>query len=356
MSWCTAAEVAELIRVSRLHHGVAEAERKAADLRLIELHASAVNFGDALVEVAAASDALSCSVRLAAALTLESFVTERGWCEGVGFSDKERVLAALLMSLRGASLATAVADVRLNSLLCSCLCRIICFEYPTTCWDAFIDECVSAVVSADATEQQAGCGLVQRTILLRLAENCASKAALWWRLASDVVRRLVEWAKVYGGGGESRVLCLRVVLHLMRRRPRLSEVTEAERPTSSFIFSDEFRGIVGRSLEEGASAFESRGPCTPLLEECGLLLDVAQHLLSDDSFARVVFRATIYLLSSCEAAYLAGVAKPTQTPLRSSFGPFGRFGYGTLTGRFNVTFRTRSYGSVRLPYDGTVTG
>ncbi|RNF04138.1 uncharacterized protein Tco025E_08013 [Trypanosoma conorhini] len=305
MSWCTAAEVADLISVSRLRHDVAEAERKAADLRFIELHASAVNIGDALVEVAVASNAVSCGVRLAAALTLESLVTERAWCEGIGFSDKERVLTALLACLRDASLAASVTDSRLSALLCSCLCRIICFEYPAARWDTFIDECVSAVVSLGATEQQAGRGFIQRTLLLRLAEVCAAKAALWWRLASVVVRRLLAGAAVPGGAGEPRLLCLRVVLQLMRRRPRPGETTEAERPKSSFIFSDEFRGVVGRGLEEGAKVFESGVPRTILLEECGLLLDVAQHLLGDDALAHTVFRCAVCLLSSCEAAYLA---------------------------------------------------
>ncbi|PBJ76109.1 hypothetical protein BCY84_10225 [Trypanosoma cruzi cruzi] len=315
MSWCTAGEVVELISVSRLRHDVAEVERKAADLRLIELYASAVNIGDVLTEVVVASNAASWNLRLAAALTLESFVSERTWCEGVSFSDKERVLNEILAYLRNAPFAASAAEEQLHGLLCSCLGRIAGLEYPAARWDEFMDECVSAIVSRDAARQQTGRVLVQQTIILRLAEVCDANAKLWGRVASVVVRRLLEWATGPAGGRESRALCLRVALCLLRRRPRSSETTEAERPTCSFIFSDEFRCVVGRSLEEGLASFEAGGSHTILLKDCGLLLNVAYHLLSDEAFAHLVFRCSIRLLSTCEAAYLSDLEENSSVDL-----------------------------------------
>lgn len=306
MSWCTAEEVTNLINDSRLRPDVLEAERKTADSRFIELHASAVNIGDVLAEVVVATDRVSYGVRLAAALALESLVTERAWRESRSFSDKNRVVGALVAFLRHDS----SAENRIRGLVCSCLCRVICLEYPAVHWDALMDECVTTIVAGDVPQKK--CASMHYAVVLRLAEVCGVNATLWWRMASGTVRRLLEWATAAGRGEEPRAVCLRVVSYLLKRRPpRRNETTEAERPKNSFIFSGEFRRFLSESLEYRMTTCEFGELCGSFLEEYGLLLNVAQHLIGDAVFAELVFRASICLLGRCEAVYVTDAEEGT---------------------------------------------
>jgi len=52
MSWCSGDEVAELIRIARVAPDVGQAQRKAADLRFIDLCTSSINIGDVLFRLA----------------------------------------------------------------------------------------------------------------------------------------------------------------------------------------------------------------------------------------------------------------------------------------------------------------
>ncbi|ORC87281.1 uncharacterized protein TM35_000232520 [Trypanosoma theileri] len=318
MSWCTTEEVAYLINVSRLRPDIAEDERKAADLRFIELHDSALNIGDVLTQLAVAYDNFSYGLRLSAALALESLVTQRIWCGGSRFSDKTNVVSTLLAFLRrdiATTTTTTTASIpaiegRVHASLLSSFCRIIIFEYPGTHWELFLEECVNAIMGCEKQQeqqqQQQGKEymLMWHGVVLRLSEFGSSNRMLWWQLANDVVRRLLESA-VFSGRDQPRVFCLRVVLYLMKRRPRLAETTEGERPTNSFIFSSSFRHFIGCNLEERLTAFEKSDLSDSIVEECGLLLNIAQNLIHDADFASLVFHSSIRLLQYCESAYVA---------------------------------------------------
>ncbi|KAH9589000.1 hypothetical protein LSM04_009654 [Trypanosoma melophagium] len=309
MNYCSTEEVAYLINVSRLSPEVTENERKGADLRFIEFHTSALNIGDVLTQLAVSYENFACGLRLAAALALESLVTQHGWREGNRFRDKFNVLGMLLAYLRCDLTITGsvpAIEGRVHASLLSSFCRIITFEYPGTHWQLFLEECVNEIIGCERErhQQRKEQMLLYHEVVLRLSEMSSSNRVLWWQLANDVIRRLLE-AAVLPGGGELQVFCLRVILHLMKRRPRLAEATESERPTDSFIFSSSFRLFVGCSLEERLKTFERSDISDFIVEECGLLLDIVQNLIHDADFASLVFRSAINLLQYCESVYIA---------------------------------------------------
>ncbi|KAH8615883.1 hypothetical protein ERJ75_000534000 [Trypanosoma vivax] len=295
MSWCTAQEVADVISTSRLRDEVTETERRDADVRFMDMHASAVNIGDALVEVSVSD--MPFGLRLAAALALEPLVTKQKWMEGSSFSDKARTLSMLMTYLRN---DTTGCNKGVCASLCLCLCRVISFESPAPHWDVFLEECVFTILSGweSGDVDTVTPATFHYAVVVGLSEVCATNQALWWTMASVVIPRLLAGLEDVGICTQANktsqcLLCLSIVSNLMQRRPRLSEVSEAQRPTSSFIFTDAFRQFIGNSLRwltDSVFPTFAAAALDPALErKCELLLDIACHLISDIDFAILLF-------------------------------------------------------------------
>lgn len=290
MSWCTAAQVAELITVARLRGDVDQSTRKQADLQFLELCANAVNAGDALVQVATEA-AASPGLRLNALFAAETLFTARGWCEGAQFSDRSAVTQRLLH--------ITTADPAFNphgkvdAGLVRCLAFIIALEFPTTEWAAWLQQCAVGFVASDAR-----CHAALRAVVAESYRNYA----LWGFLANDLTRFLLE---ADASTVPQRTAVTELCLDLMRKRPRPSAEHEIASEANCFLLSASMRQAVLTALQARVEEApgEGSGPATAaFLADCTASFAVASRLTVDAESAAVVFACASFFLVHVQAA------------------------------------------------------
>lgn len=282
MSWCTVAEVVELISAARLRGDVDATTRKAADLRFIDVCTGAINAGDVLMQIATEASAAP-GLRLNAIFAAQPLITPQGWSEGRQFSDHSAVKSRLLQ-LTAHSAFTPVAKV--DTELLRSLAKIVALEFPTEEWQQWLQACTCAVAASDST--------AAAKLLAVIAESHRSYP-LWSFLAGDVTGFLLQ-AQV--AALPQRTEVLRCFLELMRRRPRPSAEHEVATATNCVLLSPSMRYFVMSALAARVEEARLSGASSAaFVADCTVTFAVASRLVADAEAALTVFHCSSFFLA-----------------------------------------------------------
>ncbi|KAG5494513.1 hypothetical protein GH5_02536 [Leishmania sp. Ghana 2012 LV757] len=295
MSWCTADQVAQLISVARLRGDIDQATRKSADLLFLDLCVNAVNAGDALIHVATDSSA-SPGLRLNALLAAETLFTEKGWCEGAQFSDRSAVTQRLLHLVVDDS--SFLPQCKVDAGLLHCLAMIVALEYPTTEWQEWVRRCAVGFAVGDARSCAA---------LYAVVEESYRNHCLWCFLANDIVAFLLD-AQITAL--PLRTAVMRLLLSLMRKRPRPKLEHEVASATNCLLLSAAVRQLVLAALVQRVEESEQLAGSSSdsFVADCTASFAVASRLVTDAESAKVVFRCSAFFLSHLQEVASAGGA------------------------------------------------
>lgn len=282
MSWCTAAELAELISVARLRGDVDAASRKSADLRFIEVCTSAVNAGDVLLQIATESTA-SPGLRLNAIFAAQPLLTKKGWSEGGQFSDRSAVTQHLLRLTADPSFNTST---KINIELLRSLALVVSLEFPTEEWQRWIEACARAFSAGS---------LVAFAKIRAVVSESYCNCALWSFLANDMTGFLL---RANLSALPERTAVLTIFLELMRKRPRPSAENEIATASNCVLLSEDMRHFVMGALATRVEEARVAGaPAAGFVEDCTAAFAVACRLVVDVESAAAVFRCSSFFLT-----------------------------------------------------------
>lgn len=300
MSWCTAAEVAELIAVARLRSDVDAAARKAADLRFIELCTTAINAGDVLMQIATEASA-SAGLRLNAVFAAQPLLTRVGWVEGGQFSDRSSVTQALL---RLTGDATFDARAKINAELLRSLSMIISLEYPREEWQQWLQNCACAFAAGD---------LAAAAKLRAVVHESYRNYALWAFLAGDVTGFLLHAGLT---ALPQRTLVVNTFLELMRKRPRPSADHEIATADNCVLLSAGMRQFIMAALLARVTEAQDGAEATAgFVDDCTAAFAVAARLVTDVDSAANVFRCSSFFLAHLQSSAAQGAMDDASTAL-----------------------------------------
>ncbi|KPI86573.1 hypothetical protein ABL78_4348 [Leptomonas seymouri] len=293
MSWCTAADVAELISVARLRSDVDAATRKAADLRFIDVCTGAINAGDVLIQIATEVTAAP-GLRLNAALAAQPLITKEGWREGGKFSDHSAVSHLLRRLTADPSFHP---DTKINTELLRSVAMIVALEYPAEQWREWIQDCAHAFVSGD---------LDGAAKLRAVVNESYRNYALWSFLASELTGFLLQ---AHLTALPQRTIALNTFLELMRKRPRPSPEHEIASASNCVLLSTGMRDFVMSALLarlEDARLSGASAAAAGFVEDCTATFAVAARLVVDVESATNVFRCSSFFLGQLQATAARG--------------------------------------------------
>ncbi|KPA84436.1 putative mitochondrial hypothetical protein [Leptomonas pyrrhocoris] len=289
MSWCTAAEVAELISVARLRGDVDAATRKAADLRFIDICTTAINAGDVLMQIATETTAAP-GLRLNAILAAQPLITTEGWNEGGRFSDRGAVTRLLLRWTADPSLC---GNAQVSTELLRSQALIASLEFPTEQWQQWIQECAYALVAGD---------LASAAKLHAVVNESYRNYALWSFLANDFTGFVMQAQLT---ALPQRTMVMGTFLELMRKRPRPSAEHEIASTSNCVLLSAEMRHFVMGNLlacVEDTRLAGAAAVAGGFVGYCTIVFAVASRLVVDVESAVNVFRCSSFFLGQLQAS------------------------------------------------------
>lgn len=252
--------------------------------------ATSVNIGDVLIQIAADTTA-QMSVRMNAALAVETLFTPSAWGEGKQFSDK----AAIVPSILGVLSAPEALPVALVEPLTLCVAKIIVCEFPSPEWTAYIQNIVMQLLNGSATTFAA---------LRAMAVNASHNYELWHYLAHEVTAVLLQ--NLPSGVSATRKRAFEVLLHLMRSRPRPTSSPAASIPPH--LLSDAMTECILSQLQrcvQCAAQEAQSDEAEDFFAECEVLLAISQRLVKNDEAANTIFRSGSFFLVSCQQLSVA---------------------------------------------------
>jgi hypothetical protein len=286
MSWCTAAEVRELISIARLRSDVDATTRKAADLRFIDICTGAINAGDVLLQVAT-EDSTPPGLRLNAVFAAHPLLTREGWCEGGQFSDRSAVTQLLL---ERTALSAFDVSAKINGELLRSLAVIVALEFPTVEWQQWIQARAYAFAAGNLTS----------VAQLRAVVNESYRNyALWAFLASDLTGFLLQAEQLITP--PRRTLVLHIFLELMRKRPRPSPGYEIATADNCVLLSATMRSFIMSALVARVEEARVGGVShAGVVEECTVTFAIASRLVANVETATDVYRCSTFFLQQLQ--------------------------------------------------------